>query len=324
MSNASADFYGTLPANSDLSASQYCAIYLNSSGKAILPSANGPILGVMTNDPAAADRPATYQRIGAAKMKLGGTVAKADPVKVDSSGRAVTASADDIAAGYAIGVCVDGGAVNNIGTVELTALGVGSNYISGSETLTTGGAASLLTVNTYLEVTGTDAISLADGLYVGQRKWFECTVAASTPVGTLTPATVFGTEPATWVFKAVGQGVGLEWTATGWKAYRVQAAGQDTPAAASTINQLFMTHAIAITGTQDWVLGSGTVPGQIQNFKVLSAASTPVGTISGLFYDEDSSADGVDIQLDAAADMASVVWDGARWDPIQLIACAIA
>src|SRR6185503_17178658 len=113
-------------------------------------------------------------------------------------------------------------------------------------------------------------------------------------------------------FNAVGQLIELVWTATGWRLLALRAAGVDTPAAASTLNQLVLQHTIAITGTQDWVLPDGEVVGQMQIFKVASAASIPVGTISGLFYDEDGSADGVDINFDAAADMATVVWDGAR------------
>ena len=120
------------------------------------------------------------------------------------------------------------------------------------------------------------------------------------------------------------QEVDLEWTATGWKCVGGQSAGSDTPAAASTLRPLVMHHVIAISGTNDWVLGDGIFIGQRKTFNVSTAASTPVGTISGLFYDEDGSADGVDIQLNAAADMASIVWNGARWVPVQLVSAAIA
>lgn len=194
--------------------------------------------------------------------------------------------------------------------------------LTGFETVTSG-ALTVGTRTTFVSVTGTVAYTLAAGTYLGQRKRVECSVAASIPAGTLTIADSFASEPTTWVFNAVGQAIELMWTSTGWKHLAVQAAGVDTPAAASTVNQLVLQHTIAISGTQDWIIPSGVVPGQVQIFKVASAASIPVGTISGLFYDEDGSADGVDINFDAAADMATVVWDGARWNPTQLVSATV-
>lgn len=175
----------------------------------------------------------------------------------------------------------------------------------------------------YLDISGTKAFTLPVATVLGHRCRIECVGAASTPVGTLTIADAYASEPTSWIFNNVGQRLELEWTSTGWKMISVRAAGTDTPAAASTLNLLVQTHVIAITGTQDWIIPSGVVPGQIQVFKVASAASTPVGTISGLFVDEDGSADGVDINFDAAADMATVVWNGARWDPIQLVSATV-
>lgn len=192
----------------------------------------------------------------------------------------------------------------------------------GRETVTSG-VCSIDVVTTELSVTGTQAYTLGDGRFVGAKKNLVCTVAASTPVGTLTINDAFGTEPTSYVFTAVGQRLELEWVTGGWKVVRLVTAGTDTPAAASTLRQMVQLHVIAISGTQDWVLPDGVVPGQLKTFKVASAASTPVGTISGLFYDEDGSADGVDINFDAAADMATVVWDGARWNPIQLVAATV-
>jgi len=52
----------SLPANADLSASQFCAVTgVNSSGvlRAALPSAGGRIIGVLQNKPNAAGEPAT-------------------------------------------------------------------------------------------------------------------------------------------------------------------------------------------------------------------------------------------------------------------------
>jgi hypothetical protein len=292
-------------------------VAINSSGNAILPTgASAPVVGILQNDPSAAGQAATIRRFGDSKMKLGGTVAPGDNVRVDSAGRAVTASAGDVAAGAVIGKCLKGGDINNIGTVMLHALGAGTTLTIGQETVTSGALDEYVRTS-YLSVTGTVAFSLADGLYLGQEKFVECTAVSGTPIGTLTLNDAHGTEPTSHIFGAVGQRLGFEWTATGWKLTSIRSAGRDTPAAASTLNLLILHHAIAIVGTQDWVIPSGLVPGQKQIVIVLSAASTPVGTVSGLFYDNaDGSADAIDVTWDSggdAGDFVELTWDGARW-----------
>lgn len=310
----------TLEADVDLSASQYCGVYLNSDREVILPTgAGGPIFGVLQNKPAAAGRASVVRTYGISKMKLGGTVASDDPVRVDSAGRAVVANAADIAAGAAIGVCVEGGAINNIGSVRLGPLGAGTTLQSGIETVTSG-ALSLYTDVSFVSVTGTQAYTLADGLYLGQKKRVECTVAATTPLGTLTINDAATGEPTSWVFGHVQQAIDLVWTSTGWKLLAINSAGQDIPAASSTINLLFASHDIVITGTMDWVLPDGEVQGQVQTFNVSAAGTTPVGTISGLFYDNaDFSTDGTDISINAAGDQAVVQWVGSRWLTLTLV-----
>lgn len=199
-----------------------------------------------------------------------------------------------------------------------------ANAMMASEAISAAGALDPDVYLTELSVTGTKAYTLADGTYAGQRKAILCVAAASTPAGTVTIATMSGSRTnVAYVFGAVGQRLELEWTSGGWREREVRAAGRDVPAAASTINPLFAFHDIAISGTQDWILPSGTCVGQIQTFAVSSAAAIPAGTISGLFYDEDGSADGVDINFNAVADMATVQWDGARWIPLQLVSATI-
>jgi hypothetical protein len=197
----------------------------------------------------------------------------------------------------------------------------------GESEVVTSGALNLSKPVHDLSVTGTQAYTLAAGTTAGQRKRITCTVAASTPVGTLTitsPEDTAGLVCATtWIFNTVGQSIDLFWTGTKWRCTRVQAAGRDTPAAASTLNVLIAVHNPTITGTQDWILPSGSCVGQRQTIMVASAGSIPVGTISGLFYDEDGSADGVDINMDAAADIACVEWDGARWIPTFLVSATV-
>jgi hypothetical protein len=82
-----------------------------------------------------------------------------------------------------------------------------------SQDIQTGaGAVSVQTRTTILVTTGANALSLANGLYVGQRK----TVYMRTDGGdgTLTPATPNGF--ATITFNDVRDVAELEWTAAGW------------------------------------------------------------------------------------------------------------
>lgn len=187
----------------------------------------------------------------------------------------------------------------------------------------TSGTISLSSFTTLLSVTGTVAFTLPNGTITGQRKRLECSVAASSPVGTVTVTTPGSGQASTWIFNTVQQAVEFRWDGSAWFVTRVVSAGRDTPAAATTLNQLVALHNITITGTQDWVLGNGSVPGQRQMIAVASAGSIPVGTISGLFYDEDGSADGIDVNMDAASDTAVLEWDGARWMAVYLVSATV-
>jgi hypothetical protein len=94
--------------------------------------------------------------------------------------------------------------------------------VSALETLDAAGAVSVYTRTTRLEVTGTMAFTLADGRYEGQRKSLYCTVAASTPVGTLTPANF--ADGTTITFDAVDEQIELEWHSGGWIVCHVEGA----------------------------------------------------------------------------------------------------
>jgi len=89
------------------------------------------------------------------------------------------------------------------------------------ETVSAPGAISPTAEVTHLEIDGTDAFPLADGTYVGQRKYILATAAVNTPVGTVTPATF--ADGTSFALNAVSDGATLSWTATGWKL--VQASG---------------------------------------------------------------------------------------------------
>jgi hypothetical protein len=87
---------------------------------------------------------------------------------------------------------------------------------AGVEAIAAPGAISPLTRLTTLAIDGTDAFTLADGIYEGQRKTVTVLSGATTPVGTVTPATPAGHANVT-AFGAIGDTCTWEWHfATGW------------------------------------------------------------------------------------------------------------
>lgn len=198
-----------------------------------------------------------------------------------------------------------------------------ANSLGASEAVSAAGAVRT-TGLTELTVSGTKAYTLADGTYVGQKKQIECVSASGTPLGTVTIATMTGSRTnVAYVFSTAGARLELEWTSTGWRETMIRPAGADAPAAASTVNPLVLLHVIDIDATKDWIIPSGTVAGQRQLFHVATATNIPVGTISGLFYDEDGSADGVDVNFNAAADQVALEWTGVRWIASSLVSATV-
>ena len=63
-------------------------------------------------------------------------------------------------------------------------------------------------------VAGTEALTLADGSFLGQKLSIIC-VAQSGGTGTLTPTTASGWTSIAFAEK--GQGCELEWTTAGWR-----------------------------------------------------------------------------------------------------------
>lgn len=89
------------------------------------------------------------------------------------------------------------------------------NEESSIETVTTG-ALSLASRVTLVSVTGTIGYTLVDGTREGQRKEYRVIVAASTPVGTLTPDTF--ADGTSLSLDAVDETATLEWHAVGgWR-----------------------------------------------------------------------------------------------------------
>lgn len=83
-----------------------------------------------------------------------------------------------------------------------------------SQSLSGAGAADLLTALTLHTSTGADVVTLADGLYVGQRKTITCVVDGGSSI--VTPTTTLGAW-ATVTLLVVGDTVDLMWSgALGW------------------------------------------------------------------------------------------------------------
>lgn len=211
----------TLVASIDLSTSYRRAVTVDVNGKAALPTAGGPIIGI-TTDKAVLGQSCPIQWHGVAEWELGGTVAKGDFVKTDVLGRAVLASAADVAAGMSCGRCLEGGAVGNFGAIFLMNFGNGFAAASAAlEIVAAAGALSVITRTTLLNVQGTKVYTLAAGLYPSQRKLIQCSVAGATPVGSVTGlfTDTDGTTARTSItlIDAAGDGCELEWTGTSWQ-----------------------------------------------------------------------------------------------------------
>lgn len=84
----------SLPANGDLSGSQYKLGTINSSGKVAVTGAGAAADGVIQNDPAAADRAVSLltDRGTVSKAVAGAAVSNGDQLESDSTGRVITRS----------------------------------------------------------------------------------------------------------------------------------------------------------------------------------------------------------------------------------------
>lgn len=82
------------------------------------------------------------------------------------------------------------------------------------EAITAPGAISVLTRRTTVDIDGTDAYTLADGVFVGQTKEVVCVAVANSPSGDITPANFNdGTSVSLTV---VGQAAVFRWDGSGW------------------------------------------------------------------------------------------------------------
>lgn len=116
---------GGREAAADLSGAQFKLVKLNSSAKAAAFAAATDLpYGVLNNAPIAGDA-CEIVNSGITKVVLGGTVAAGDPLMPDATGRVVTCAPGTDTTKYQIGICLEGGAVGNIGTANVNCIGAG-------------------------------------------------------------------------------------------------------------------------------------------------------------------------------------------------------
>ena len=316
----------TKPASGDLSASQYCFVDIDTNGRAVLPSAGGAIAGILqNNDAKLLGDPCAIAIDGESQLKYGGSVTAGDVLKTDASGRGVTALAADIAAGSAVGRATVTGASGVYGACIIGAVGVANTFVVGDETVTSG-ALSAFASTSYLSVTGTQAYTLPNGKFNGQKKRIECSVAASVPVGTLTITTPFTSEQATYTFDTVNQAIELEWrTATGWHLTRKQRTGRKTFTVGTNnvgADDLHSNIDLSVTATVTSSLANGSVDGEMIHVTVSTAASTPSGSLTGSYRKKDggtSATWGSGTTINATTAFTWLKWDqgDGRWHEIN-------
>lgn len=305
----------------DLSTKMNCAVDKDAVGGVNLPGAGGRAIGILVNAPYAG-KAAAVQILGEGEIYVGaGGVTDGDNVKVDTNGHIVTASPTDVTNGLRFGIATRTNIEGDLGQVFLSnAVSLAVAAASLIETKTSGALTSTVG-KSYLSITGTQAFSQADGTYIGQKKVIECAVAATTPVGTLTIATGFGSVAnVTHVFSAVGQRLELEWTATGWLSTGGHRAGSETAVCGTTVltgHDMTALLLMSVTGTVDSTGTKGLPNGKFPGDRVVVgnsvAASTPVGSLDGTYITTAGAAATHLQAIGATTDTVTLEWTGTAW-----------
>lgn len=218
-----------------------------------------------------------------------------------------------------------GGAFAALLAAKIDEIIAAATGIKASETKTSG-ALSVDPALPYslVSVTGTVAFTLADGTIEGQIKEVECTVAASTPLGTLTIATPFTSQSAVHVFTAVGQKLLLVWRAAGWKMLSKTRAGSQAVVVGTTVLtgfDLCNNYALSVTGTVSSTttkgIPAGTVPGERIHINTPTVASSATGNIAITATNAETNAACTSYANigngGTTASKLALTWDGAAW-----------
>lgn len=172
-----------------------------------------------------------------------------------------------------------------------------ANAMFGGQTIdTTATTVDLTVLRTRLVISGTMALTLANGTFEGQRKIFTVDSAASSPVLTLTittaDATVGHVTAALVDFDTAGQEIEYVWTTpaggtAAWRAVRVVRAGSILVTVGTTVltNKVMSAiYNLSVTGTVSSTLTKAIPNGQVAGEQIhvgcSVAATIPSGTIN--------------------------------------------
>jgi hypothetical protein len=309
----------SIPASADLSASEFCGVISGVNGLA-LPAAGGSIIGVLYSKPNAIGKPGLVRSTPGDRLeiKAGGTIARGDDLKVQADGTFITCVAGDVAAGKRVGICWDAATVGNRGSMIFLGAAGATVSTSGQEIVATGALGAAFATS-YLNIVGTKAYVLPDGLFVGQQHIVEVQTATTTPIGTLTVTTPYTGEAATHILKAVKQRLTFVWmfdgAVTGWHLLAKQRGGKSTYIVAtdSFVGNSDKSIDLSIAGTKTGALPNGGAVGEVIVISISSATATPVGNLTGLYRTKFGVAATNLTGLDATTDFAVLEWDGAAW-----------
>ena len=253
---------------------------------------------------------------GVALLECGGTITAGDNVTTDSVGRAVTATAGTVVNGVALADGSSGGFIKVARPIATNTNGDGT-YAA----VSAAGAISPNAGRVDLTVSGTVAYTLADG-NVGHEMDILCVSAASSPLGTLTITTRYGSEPATHVFTAAGQRLRLRMTATGWKVIAKTRTGSLTVVVGTDVltgHDMVSTYNLSITGTvsstSTMAIPSAQVEGEAIWIRCTTAASTPNGSI-GITAKTLAGAAATAAAVNATTDYEHLRWDGSAFQEL--------
>lgn len=119
-------FSWTLVAAEDLTDSQFCAVDIDSDGKAALPTQGSRVVGVLRNKPDI-NESATVVSDGIVKVRIGVTgLNPGDNVTCDDDGTGIQATNTNVA----FGRCITGGSPDGVATVLLQI--AAGNIVAGS------------------------------------------------------------------------------------------------------------------------------------------------------------------------------------------------
>lgn len=244
----------------------------------------------------------------------GGTFAAGANLTTSAAGKAVEATAGQTVNAVAVEAGVDGRVV-----AVMRPLAIGVTGDGGYQAISASGAISPTAGRVDVSVSGTKAYTLADGT-AGHEMDIVCVSAASTPLGTITIATPFDSQPATHILFAVGQRIRLRMTATGWMVIEKRRAGSLTVVVGTDVltgHDMAETYNLSVTGTvsstSTKALPDGLVIGELMQLRCTVAASTPVGSIDGTYKAAAGTATTHAGAVDSTADYAVAIWDGAAW-----------